>query len=278
MIIKSIYIKFKELLLKIRLLTVGDYFLSKIEKDYPNVMTTEEVIRCIVEEGYSISRYGDGEFTLLKSSRRNIPFQKGSKDLQQKLALILKDYNNQNKLLVCIPPFNSQFNNTKYFCGKYSFWETYWFENYSKLKSYFKSDKYGNAFISRVDIFNENKLSEIKKIWDKKSVVFVYGKEGRFDVNCSLFDNINEKSILEVESMNAFEQYEFILEQCCKRDKNSLFLLAIGPTATILSYDLSRLGYQALDIGHLPNSFEQYLGNIKNPESLAIKKEESKWN
>ena len=32
--------------------------------------------------------------------------------------------------------------------------------------------------------------------------------------------------------------------------KINYFLLALGPTATVLAYDLCKMGYQAVDIGH----------------------------
>ena len=37
--------------------------------------------------------------------------------------------------------------------------------------------------------------------------------------------------------------------------KSVLFLVALGPTATVLAYDLSKIGYQAIDIGHIDISF-----------------------
>ena len=33
----------------------------------------------------------------------------------------------------------------------------------------------------------------------------------------------------------------------------------MGPTATVLAYDLSRAGYQAIDIGHLDLEYEWFL-------------------
>ena len=59
-----------------------------------------------------------------------------------------------------------------------------------------------------------------------------------------------------------------ILDECLKESPDKLFLLSAGPTATILAYDLAQRGYQALDIGHLPNCYDQYLGTIVAPEVL----------
>ena len=38
--------------------------------------------------------------------------------------------------------------------------------------------------------------------------------------------------------------------------KNVLFLLALGPTAMVLSFNLANLGYQALDLGHMDLQYE----------------------
>ena len=49
-----------------------------------------------------------------------------------------------------------------------------------------------------------------------------------------------------------------------KVNKNRLILIALGPTATILAYDLYKLGYQAIDIGHADIEYEWYLRKAKN--------------
>lgn len=38
-----------------------------------------------------------------------------------------------------------------------------------------------------------------------------------------------------------------------------MFLLALGPTATVMAVDLSEIGYRAIDIGHLDIEYEWYL-------------------
>ena len=53
-------------------------------------------------------------------------------------------------------------------------------------------------------------------------------------------------------------------------EKNVLFMVAAGPTATVLSYDLWKDGYQALDVGHLPNSYDEFLGEIISPENIPL--------
>ena len=57
---------------------------------------------------------------------------------------------------------------------------------------------------------------------------------------------------------NAFEKYDEILSSVkknCKKD--DLIIIALGPTASILAYELSE-EYQALDMGHVDIEYEWY--------------------
>ena len=45
--------------------------------------------------------------------------------------------------------------------------------------------------------------------------------------------------------------------------KEYVVLIALGPTATVLAYDLNAKGYQALDIGHIDIEYEWYLQKAK---------------
>ena len=38
-----------------------------------------------------------------------------------------------------------------------------------------------------------------------------------------------------------------------------MICISLGPSATVLAYDLAKEGYQALDIGQLDNEYEWYL-------------------
>ncbi len=59
---------------------------------------------------------------------------------------------------------------------------------------------------------------------------------------------------------NAFDKYDRILSMVEKSVlKDELALISLGPTATVLAYDLARCGIQALDIGQIDNEYEWYL-------------------
>jgi len=222
-------------------------------------MSIRDTLDCLRDFNKSITRFGDGEFELIMSN--SIPFQKYDDLLSSRLKEILKYDKSDLDILICIP-----------FCDVESdFGKQFWLRNFEKLSPYFSSDLlYGNASISRLPAFFECSVDNFKELWDKRDVVFVTSTSGRMDMNHELFDNISTYSIIDIPAINAFDEYDFILEECLKQCSTSLFLLACGPTATILAFDLTKLGYHALDIGHLSNSYDQYLGKIFSPEKLPL--------
>ncbi|MDB8551636.1 GT-D fold domain-containing glycosyltransferase [Turicibacter sanguinis] len=264
--------KIKNIINKISLILIGKRQLIKYSKQYPKVKTTTETLDLVINENYSIVRYGDGEFKLAYSTKEDLYFQKNSSLLSKRLKDILNNPTNkfENKIMVCIPPFNPKYNNTKNVCGSFSFWEKYWFINFKKIKKYLNENEYGNSFISRLDVFYENDINYIKKIWNNKDIVFVASDNGRFEINHQIFNNCNSKELISIPAINAFEDYENIFNKCLKIEKNKLILIAAGPTATVLAFDLAKEGYQAIDIGHLSNSYDQFLGIIDKPENVPF--------
>lgn len=273
---KKLRANYNEYLLKKQLVSLENgeekIKLEEIKKEFPKVLTIQETLNEILENKQSIARFGDGEFNLLLDNKKaqNI-FQTKNNKLKERLIEVLNSQN--KKLIVCITPIVSKEYSKILLEKEPKFWERYWLAKWEEVKEYFKVKKiYGNAMISRVDVFYECQLEEIKKIWENKDIVFVYSKEGRFEKRKELFDNIKSSKEIFVPAKEAFNSYEIILEECKKESKEKLFLLAIGATATILAYDLTLEGYQALDIGHFPNSYQEYLGEITSPESLPIVK------
>lgn len=244
--------------------------LSRIKKKFPEILTTTESINYILENKCSLARYGDGELDLCYG--KDISFQKASIELQKRLVEILKHSSNKN-ILVTIPEFNSKHNNIFNYYGQISFWEHYWLKMYKKLYKLFVKPLYGNTDITRNSVFYENEIEEIKRLWNKREVVFVIGDRGRFEMKEELFDNILSHKTILVPPVNAFDKYQEIIDSCLKQNKDTLFLISCGPTATVLAFDLMKQGYQALDIGHLPNAYDQYLGKIKYPESIPFIKQ-----
>jgi Domain of unknown function (DUF1792). len=101
-------------------------------------------------------------------------------------------------------------------------------------------------------------------------VIFVEGSKSRLGVGNDLF--CNTKSIRRVicPPTNAFEKYDQIVNATINVcNKESLILVALGHTATIMACDFHKSGYQAIDIGHIDVEYEWYL--LKAKSKVAIK-------
>ena len=103
---------------------------------------------------------------------------------------------------------------------------------------------------------NANNVPHMKQIWQDKDIVIVEGKLSRLGVGNDLFDNVKSLKRILCPAENAFDKYDEIFAECLKQPKEKLFLLALGPTATVLAYDLCNKGYQALDVGHIDICYE----------------------
>ena len=49
---------------------------------------------------------------------------------------------------------------------------------------------------------------------------------------------------------------ERIFAEARQLPKDRLIIIVLGPTAKLLAYDLNKLGYRALDLGHMAKAYE----------------------
>jgi glycosyltransferase family protein len=115
----------------------------------------------------------------------------------------------------------------------------------------------------------KNRFLKIRRVWNNKEIIIVEGEKSRLGVGNDLFDNADSVKRIICPSINAFAKYDEILNQIKKHNKSKLILIALGPTATVLAYDLSKCGYHAVDIGHIDIEYEWFLQNAK--EKLPVK-------
>lgn len=226
----------------------------------PMVMTKQETIDYILNSRCSVSRFGDGEIKL--TAAKNISFQMAQPLLCQKLRAVLGS--DDRRLLVCIP---DAFESVKHFTQDDG---RYWKKHLSRYRKYWyrftlKNKTYGNSFISRVYMcFNEKDLARdyfdaLKKIWDGADVVLVEGEKSRLGVGNDLFDNARSLRRILGPSAQAFLKYENLLAEVKKLEKSVLIVLAMGPVATVIPYDLLEDGYRAVDLGNIDTEYEWFL-------------------
>ena len=225
------------------------------------IFSIEETIENIIKKRCSVCRFGDGEFKWMTHISQN-SFQNDSEVLSERLVEILQS--NEKNILVCITP---AFNNLN---GNMNFSKKYWIftmAQYGKIwiKYLDKNRKYYNANMSRFYIDMKDKARSknlfflVKKIWDKKDILIVEGSSSRLGIGNDLFNNAKSIKRLIAPSKNAFDTYLNILNKSKFYGKNKLILIALGPTATVLAYDLALNNYQAIDIGHIDIEYEWFL-------------------
>lgn len=275
-IAKLVKIIKKELNKKISISSKEKLKLKLAEAGFPKLITEQKMLK-MLQKGASMSRFGDGEFEALLMSNPNNRYQKPSEALSEKLIEILKNKSNE-EFIVAIPPFNPKYNNTQRYYKQISFFETFWMKNWDRLNSYLTQKIYGNSFISRDSAFYSVDVSEYRKIWEGKKVVFIVSREGRFEMDDRLFGNMLEKSYIYVSPSHAFSDLEFVLKEVSKYSKDHIFFISAGVAATVFAYEIYKMGYQALDFGHLPNCYRQYLGETAAPERLPIVNKEKSFN
>ena len=103
----------------------------------------------------------------------------------------------------------------------------------------------------------------LKKIWNNKDILIIEGENTRIGVGNDLINNAKSIKRIICPTINAFDVYDKIINEIViKIKKQILILISLGPTATILAYDLSKMGYQAVDVGHIDIEYEWFLKNV----------------
>lgn len=250
------------------------YRLIKKHIRVKEIKSIEDTIDKIIKENVSVSRFGDGEFKWILGVSQ-ISFEKQSELLSRRLAQVLQS--SQTNHIVCISPaINDLSYNTNN--GK-RYWEQMLGRCGIRLMRYLDINRiYYNANISRFYLNTKNKaiaekrFDKIKKIWNQRNVLIIEGEYSRLGVGNDLFDNASSVRRILAPSKNAFESYNKIINTIKKNyNEMDLILIALGPTATVMAYDLSILNMQAIDIGHIDVEYEWFKMGATKKEAISGK-------
>lgn len=234
----------------------------------------------LIKKGKSISRFGDGEFEIIFNNKAP-DFQKNDSRLAKKLSDVCVC--NDKRLLICIPHTFKRTND----CNKFAkdFWDWWlWEDNHLEkavniLKISKKKKKiFGDSQITRpyMDWKNKKQSSRkfelLKSIWEGKNILIIEGELTKLGVGNDLFDKAENIRRIIAPSRNAFDKYDDILNFVrANVQQEELILIALGPTATVLSCDLTTLGFHALDIGHIDIEYEWFLMGAQSKVSIEGK-------
>jgi Glycosyltransferase GT-D fold len=208
---------------------------------WPAVLSEEETLRQVVEEGRSLARYGDGEFKLCQGG--SIKSQVFEPTLGKRLREILLS---SGDCLVGIPNLAMP---TK------PFWDQF---RVPKITAFFDMKRvYGSAFVSRPDsapwIHNPTYWKNIESLWRGRNVTLVRGS-GKSLTAALLTPSAASVNEILCPRQNAWAERGALLEQIGRPER---VLLCCGPTATVLAADLAAIGVQAIDLGHIGMWFKR---------------------
>lgn len=225
----------------------------------PKIASVAETMDELQNTERSIARFGDGEFKMMFLGGQ-IGFQQRDEKLIERLkeVLVARD----ERLMVGLITFFGAMMNP----------DLHWRSLMGQLRPHINpfldaQTQYYAAGITRNSTSKDHFL-RLKSLWAGKNVVTIEGTMCRLGVGNDLFDNVASMRRILAPAECAFSVYDAIVREAMKCERDVLFLLALGPTATVLAHDLCKAGYRALDIGHLDICYELFLR--QTTEMVAI--------
>lgn len=232
---------------------------------FPHIESAEVAIDKIVLEGKSLARFGDGEFSIMSGIMRQ-KFQR----LDEKLCKRLKEVIDTKDERILIGIADNYGNLDRFNKKAADGIRIYMTEEVRKSHQRYLKDKnvYYDAYLSRPYVMmrdqgkeeTEKRFNNLKRIWDKRDVVIIEGALTRMGVGNDLFNNAGSIRRIIAPATSSFDRYDDILSAALEiENDNVIFLIALGPSAGVLAYDLTKQGYQAVDIGHIDLEYEWFL-------------------
>ena len=127
------------------------------------------------------------------------------------------------------------------------------------LEHDFYDTNFTRFYMGRYDIRDYPAYIErMKTIWHDRDILFVEGEKSRLGVGNDLFSGARSVQRILCPATDAWGSYPEILRLAKEHGAGRLILIALGQTATVLAYDLSEAGLQAIDLGHVDVEYEWY--------------------
>lgn len=227
-----------------------------------NILNSIDSIKYIIEHKCSVSRFGDGEFIMLLGGGYD-DYQGADQKLAKRLKEVLVSTDAPNHIVGLPMPLKHTIGLRP---SSREFWDYFTLRKGVYLVPYLSTSRlYIDTQLSRFYMMYTdkshcgNQLNLLKAIWNNQDVVIIEGTKSRTGIGNDLYDNVKSLSRILGPATDAFSMYDEMLEAIVKHvSKDNLILLSYGPTATILAYDLAKLGYWAIDIGHLDIEYEWF--------------------
>lgn len=236
------------------------------EYHFPIIRSTQETIDEIIKNRKSMARFGDGEFTGIAKITRP-KFQRVDDKLSVRLEEVLHSHHPQMMIAIA----NNYGSLEKYNEFDADGIRLYMAEDGTRRQhmQLLERDRvYYDAYVSRPYVMYKDNMTDapkkrfehLKEIWKERNVIVVEGTQTRMGVGNGLLDGAKEVKRILAPATNSFDRYDDILKASLELgNEDTLFLIALGPAAGVLAYDLTLKNHQALDIGHIDLEYEWFL-------------------
>ncbi len=249
---------------------------NRLDKDL-NILDIRQTLDYLATHEVSLARFGDSELRML-FKEYSIGFQRYDPRLAARLHEIIDHPRKPEVLMVALPHHLVGTEDAK-FDIKTAWWSMLT-HNYSSIRQNLNPNlTYLDAEVSRTYseyqgiVITEKAYMVFKKIWQNKRILIVEGDETCMGMGNDLFADVADLKRVLVPRENAFARYDQIkqlVEDKVAQHNFDLVIAAIGPTATVLAYDLSPQ-IQVLDLGHLDIQYEYYRRHSKKMTQIKGK-------
>lgn len=235
-------------------------------KPGPIIRPAEELLEVLIKEKKSLSRYGDGELEIMQKRER--PWFQNT---DEKLAKRLQDVfccEDERIMIALSDNFGNLDSYTEVAADAIRLYLADGIRE-KLMRSIDSNRVYYDAYVTRPYMMYRDKqyaeriFSLFKRLWKNREILLVEGRYAYSGIRNDLFAGAADVRRIIAPAKNAFSVYDEILEIAERyAGKNTLALISLGPTATVLAYDLAMRGIQAVDIGQLDNEYEWYLRGV----------------
>lgn len=251
------------------------YEVEKVKK--PRINSILTTLNGLIQSNASICRFGDGEYRWILNTRLHSPFQSFNEEMSDRLLSILQS--RCDGIMIAISDIFGSLSG--FLPSEIDYYrELLNTENMRErlMRCLDMNRVYENAFISRPYwLYSKNKDRDFltifmlwKELWKNRDVLIVEGEYVRAGIGNDLFSGCRSVKRILCPYKNAFEFYGEILDTTVSTAKKGIdmVLLSLGPTATIMAYDLAKKGIRAIDIGQIDLEYEWFLR--KTTERIRI--------
>ena len=240
------------------------------------ILDAATLLEHVAKTGYSLSRFGDGEFSLMLGEERPW-FQQPDTALALRLREVLASHDER----LCLAIADNFGNLEKYTETAADAIRAYQCDqnHRERILELLEPDRvYGDAYVTRPymiyrDVRHSEQVFDLwKHIFQDRNILIVEGESACFGGGSDLLEGASFVRRILAPTKDAFRVYgkllDVVLAHAATED---LVLISLGPTATVLAADLTKHGIQAIDIGQLDNEYDWYRMRARERVSIPGK-------